>query len=1357
MNELSQRIAKLSPEKRALLERRLLTRAATATSGNRIARRAAGLPPRLSFGQQRLWFLEQLEPGSPLHSISTALQMTGHLDLDALQRSLDAIVARHEVLRTTISSLDGTPVPLIASELSVPLPLVDLSDCAFEAREAEVERLIAEQSRRAFDLERELPLRMLLIRCAERQHILVSVWHHIASDAWSAGIFAREFSALYNAFVLGEQSPLAELPIQYGDFAEWQREKLGSAHAEAQLAYWKQQLADSPPALALPTDRPRPPIQSFRGAQAELLLPNTVVEALADIGRRENASLFMVLLAAFDILLYRYTGQDDILVGTPIAGRQAVETEGLIGLFLNTLVLRNDLSGEPTFRELLGRVRGVALDAYANQDVPFERIVEQLRVARDLSRTPLFQVMLNLRNAPRAPLQLTGLSIAKREIEHIAAKHDLTLATVEQPDGLLLQLEYSTDLFDRATIVRLLGHFRTLVDAICADPDASIATLPLLSAAEQRRLAEWNDTAERLPVEQSLVERFEAQARQQPDAIALWHQGTSASYAELNRRSNQLAHYLQARGAGPEVVVGLCLPRSLEAVIGMLAVFKAGAAYVPLDPAYPRERLRYMLQNSGAELVLTRQRFESELASERSRELLSLDRIEHELEQQPVDNPGYAPAPDALAYIIYTSGSTGRPKGVAVEHRAILNRLAWMWRAYPFAAGEVGCHKTSLNFVDSIWEIFGPLLQGIPSAILSDEVVRDPHRLVPELAQHRVTRLWLVPALLRVLLERFPDLRQRLPALDMWVTTGEAIDAQLYRRFVQAMPGSTLFNQYGASEASNTTWYAPSEDCHTLARIPIGRPIANVQIQILDPRRQPVPVGVPGELYIGGVGLARGYVNDPALTAERFIAHPLRAGERLYRSGDLARYRPDGTIEYLGRNDQQIKLRGFRVELGEIEALLARHPQVQQAVVVATENTGEPLFAYLVAPDAPAKLEAVLREYLRAYLPDYMVPAGFMAVAELPLTPSGKVDRNALPAPRIERASEHELAAPQDQLELQLKLIWEHVLGRTPVGVRDDFFELGGHSLLAVQLFAQIEERLGRRLPLAALFQAPTIEGLAKLLRQEGWTPAWSSLTAIQPGGSRQPLFWVPAAGVTALSFAHLARHLGPEQPVYAFQPLGLDGEQPPQSRVQEMAAHYAHEMRLLQPEGPYLLGGRCFGGTVAFEMAQQLYAAGQHVALLLLQDSDPPIVSEPPSAKQLLERLRLHRRRGVVGAVLVWHIRSALRSRYRRLKRKVVDRLGSARARRMQHVLEAHLAARDNYIATTYPGRITLVWSSEYHTYYGDLWHPKWEQLAGAGVDGYIVPAKHMPILRDPYVRALGAQLQAALAALPHSGNDER
>ncbi len=1124
-------------------------------------------------------------------------------------------------------------------------------------------------------------------------------------------------------------------------------------------------MAGDLPMLDLPTDRPRPTQRTFRGAEWAQTLPTELVHALNRLGQGQEATLFMTLLAAFKVLLHRYSGQTDVVVSTLVAERSVRDSEALIGLLLNTLPLRTNLSGSPSFEALLQRVRAVALGAYAHQALPFNQILQVLGVEYDLGHTPLFQTMFILQNAPRAPLDLPGLVLEPLPAHSGVAHYEITLTATEQAAGLHLQWEYNSDLFDEATIARMGGHFRTLLEGIVAAPDKDIARLPLLTRAERARvLHEWNRTEEALSETDSLASLFDAQCSRTPDATAFLAGDQRLSYRELDQRSSRLARFLQRHGVGPEVVVGLHVERSLDMVVALLAIVKAGGAWLPLDPTYPTERLAWMLQDSAAPLVLTQARLQGHLPVGQA-QVICLDAEAPSLARESDEPLARSPHPDALAYLIYTSGSSGHPKGVAVPHRQILNRLAWMRRAYPFLPGEVDSQKTALGFVDSIWELFGPLLQGIPTVIVPDDVLRDLHQFVSTLAQHRVSRLWLVPSLLRVLLDTFPDLATRLPSLRMWVTSGEELPAVLFQRFREQMPHATLYNLYGTSEVWDATWYVP-EVGDFPARVPIGRPIANVQCYILDEQLEPLPVGVAGELFVGGAGLARGYLRRPALTAEKWVPHPFsqEPGARLYRTGDLARFRTDGQIEFLGRRDRQVQIRGFRVELGEIEARLEAHPTVQQVAVVtrAGPHSTPQLVAYIVPRPRTTVAAAPLREWLARTLPDHMVPDLFVAMDALPMTPSGKLDRRALPAlsPTAPLAALPSPAAPQDALEQQLQLIWERVLAIQPIERSDNFFDLGGHSLLAVRLFAEIEKRLGHKLALATLFRAPTIAQLAEAIRGETWGAVWESVVAVNVGGNRTPFFCVPGAAGNILALARLAQHMGSEQPFYAFQDPGLEDEAHSFQQVEGMAAHCLEGLLAVQPEGPYLLGGFSTGGIVAFELAQRLRALGHEVALLALLDT--------PAHTLPFHGLRHGMRRAGVPwpatldrvAQRVVPLRVAAFHAWLFLRYDVGSLLARSPVtesrRRAKQLMKVNARATRDYQPQPYDGSITLFKCTR-GLMRGEVRADDpllgWGDVAQGDPHVIELPCKHLEMLHEPHVRQLAAHLRAAVDNVAQPG----
>ena len=1074
----------------------------------------------LSFAQERLWFLDQLEPGDPSYVMASAVRLEGPLDAGALERALYVIVARHEILRTTFTTAAGKPAQIIHTSMDLGFSIADLTALSAAEGDAAVLREIAIEARRPFDLARGPILRARALRLAEDRHVLLFAVHHIASDAWSSGVFVRELGALYRAFVSGTASPLTELPIQYADYAAWQRRWLADTALDQQLAYWRGHLAGAPGALDLPADRLRSPVPSHRGDRRSRVIARPVAQALGELARREGVTLFMTLLAAFDVLLYRYTGQGDLVVGTPIAGRTQAETEGLIGFFVNTLALRAELGGEMSFRALLQQVKETCLGAYAHQDMPFERLVQELVPERDLGRSPLFQVTFTLQSAPREAMALEGLRAENLRVAGASAKFDLTLAMIEGPDGLTALFEYATDLFDASTIERLLGHLETLLEGVAADPAAAVASLPILPAAErQTLLVDFNRTAIPFAQGATIHGTFEAHAARQPDAPALAFGQTTLTYRELDERANQLAHHLRKQGVGPSVLVGISMHRSLAMIIAVLGTLKAGGAYVPLDPTYPEDRLAFMLADARVAVLLTESRVASELPAHEAR-VLCLDSDWPAVAAESMEAPPPLAGAASLAYVIYTSGSTGRPKGAMVEHHGLVNVAEVHARALGSGPGSRVLQLASLSFDASVWEMVMALLNGGTLVLAEAEALLPGPELVKTLVDQRITALTISPSVLAAL----PP--ASLPDLQTIIVAGEACPEDLVTRWA---PGRRFIDAYGPTE---TSICASLGECFAGGGKPsIGTPIANTRILILDANRELAPIGVPGELCVGGVGLARGYLNRPDLTAEKFIADPFVSGERLYRTGDLARFLPNGTLEYLGRIDHQVKIRGFRIELGEIEAVLAQHPGVSAAVVVARDDRGEKrLVAYVVAGDLPV---SDLKAHLRHALPETMVPAVIVRLAAIPLTPSGKIDHRALPAPDLS-AEPRSYVEPRGPVEPGLAAIFREVLHVAAVSGHDSFFDLGGHSLLATQVVARVRASFGVDLPLRALFEAPTPAALAlrveAALREDAGTVA--------PALGR-----VARDGAAALSFAQerlwFLDQLQPSDPSYVV-PLAM-------------------------------------------------------------------------------------------------------------------------------------------------------------------------------------------------------------------------
>ena len=1027
----------------------------------------------LSFAQQRLWFLSQLEPNSSAYNIPAAVRLTGKLNVAALSKSINEIIRRHEILRTTFTLVDGEAVQVINKSKNLTFPVIDLQLLAENQKQQEVQNLAGLESRKPFDLAQDLLIRTSLIQLSATEHVILLTMHHIVSDGWSTGIFIKELTALYTAFSQGQTSPLSELPIQYADFAIWQRKLLQSEVLQIQLNYWKQQLGGNLPILQLPTDKPRPAIQSNNGATQSFELSKSITEKLKDLSKQEGVTLFMTLLAAFKVLLYRYTQQEDIIVGTPIANRNRGEIEGLIGFFINTLALRTNLSRNPTFREILQQVREVTLDAYAHQDLPFERLVEELQIKRDLTHNPLFQVMFILQNAPAEVIALPELNLEILKTEKNTAKFDLTLSLTETEAGLKGDLEYNIDIFDADRITRVLGHFQLLLEGIVTNPEKRLSILPLLTANEENQLLiEWNHTETDYPQDQCIHQLFEAQVEKTPDAVAVVFGNQQLTYRELDQKANQVAHYLQKLGVGQEVLVGICVERSLETIIGLLGILKAGGAYVPLDPKYPQERLAFMVEHSQISVLLTQENLLKTLPPN-SAQAICLDSDWKNIATHQQNSVNSNIHPNNLSYTIYTSGSTGKPKGVQIAHRNVVNFLTAIQEKLQLTNIDNLHSVTTLSFDIAVLEIFLPLTTGAKLTLVSREVATDSTQLLQQLNNSAVTIMQATPATWRMLLDAGWEGNSQLTIL----CGGEALPQNLALQLCQR--AASVWNLYGPTET--TIWSTIHQVDKSEAFVPIGRPIANTQIYILDKHLQPIPVGVPGELYIGGAGLARGYFDQPELTQEKFISSPLEAGKYLYKTGDLARYLPNGDIEYLGRIDYQVKIRGFRIEIGEIEAAINQYSEIREVVVIAREDipNDKRLVAYVI-PQSTDVSVLELRNFLKAKLPDYMIPSAFVVLEKFPLTPNGKIDRRALPAPDwSQRDLEANYLPPRTPVEEIIANTCIQVLGVEQVGVNDNFFELGGHSLLATQVISRIRQDFQIEFPLQKIFEFPTVAELA--------------------------------------------------------------------------------------------------------------------------------------------------------------------------------------------------------------------------------------------------------------------------------------
>lgn len=1339
--------------KRALLSERL--------------RKAAETTIPLSFAQQRLWFLDQIEPNSPLYNVPTVVKMRGTLDLEALRQALKEIVTRHESLRTRFINTEGNPAQSFDPDSTPDFEVHDLIGNCGSSLESAAQSLVRAEVNRPFDLKKGQPIRARLIRLRTDEHWFVLNLHHIVSDEWSLRILFQELAEIYAAQLEGRKPALAPLPIQYTDYAMWQRNWLKDQVLEKQLSYWRGKLRGSPPVLELATDRPRPAAQTFRGGIRKRILPAELCDSLTQLGARVGATLFMVTLAGFKALLYRYTQQEDIVIGSPITGRNLVETEPLIGFFVNTLLLRTGVSGNLTFEDLLGRVRETTLSAYAHGDLPFEKLVERLHPERAATHMPFARIMFALQNTLLEKLEWPGLTLEFSDPETETAKFDLTLMLQVSAHGLVAQAEYNRDLFESATIDKLLEHFEILLKGIVENPQCRVSELPLLTERERSSVVvEWNNTKTKYPRENCIHELFEVQVEKTPNAVAVVFENKSLTYLELNHRANRLAHHLKKFSIGPDILVGICMERSMEMIVAMLAVLKAGGAYVPIEAGYPRERLAFMLEDAAAPVVLTQQRCLDSLPKPVN--ALCLDSDWEFIARESRENPASTANSRSLAYVIYTSGSTGIPKGVAATHRAV-NRLVLNTNYIQLTPDDRVAQVSNASFDAATFEIWGALLNGGTVVGITRDVAVSPGEFASELRERNISAIFLTTALFNLLAAEAPDAFATVRTV---LFGGEAADPKSVARVLKSKPPQRLLNVYGPTENTTfSTYYELREIIEDATNVPIGRPIANSQCFILDAYLNATPIGVPGELYIGGDGLARCYWNRSQLTADSFIPHPFQAGELVYKTGDVARWLPDGNIEFLGRVDHQVKIRGFRIELGEIETVLSRHPSIRECVVATrkAEHGHDRLVAYFVADRRMPSSTELLR-FLKDRVPEYMLPSAFVSLDALPLTPNGKVDRKALPDPGDARPVTEAVATPRDAVELKLTQIWENVLNVRPIGINEKFFDLGGHSLLAVKLIAQIEKVFNRRLRVATVFQAPTIEQLSAVIREEiheGSALAGTSLVEIQSQGSRPPLFLVHGAGGGMFwGYVNLSRHLGTDQPVYGLKSRGLDGREEFGS-LEEMAAQYVADVRALQPHGPYHLGGYCFGGIVALEMARLFRAQGEEVAMLAMLNCSPPNSNYDRTSWTPLWVLRFGRN------LLYWmeyvrHWTPPQRREFFRwkkdiLKQRIARLLGRNATAPMKvdagnlvdlssfpadqrELWRTHIAALLKYHPKQYAGQVHLFRSPGHPVLCSFQSDYGWGEWAEGGVNITIVPGVHEKILEEPCVRSLANELKARI-----------
>lgn len=1277
----------------------------------------------LSFAQQRLYFIDQMlqESGEvSLYNIPAGFVLEGPLNIAVLREALDHLIKRHEVLQYRFKSIDSEITQGVDSNLLSDLRIIDLS--VEENKEKLIEKLVQELSFYHFDLFVPPLVRTSLIRSSEQEHILLVVMHHIISDAWSLEIFFKELSLLYNGFLEGKQETLAPLSIQYSDFALWQQSWLKGQTHQKQLAYWHEQLKDIPELIQLPWDRPRPMQPTHRGAVYQSILPRELMDSLLGLCEKYQVSLYMVMLTIFKILLFRYTDQNDIVVGTPISNRRNSETNRLIGFFVNTIALRTRLEGDSNFGTLLLQIRDHVLGAYENQDIPFEQIVDQLQLKREVSRHPVFQVMFLLDTQNESLLGLKDIKVKDVKIENQTAKFDLTLWIKEEGGQLTLGFEYATDLFDERTIRAMASHLQVLTEEIIAQPDYPISQLPLLDKEEKHTILDLGNKTEADLTSLSLHELFEEQAEKTPDKVAIVCEDQCLSYRELNAHANRLARYLRELGVGPEGLVGICLERSIESIIALMGILKAGGCYVPMDPDFPDERVRSILEDTQLQIVITRsaqlERFRSF-----SGIILRIDADWELVEERSSGNLTHIVHQNNRAFVIFTSGSTGRPKGVVGHHLGVINRAHWMLGNFPFEEGEVFIHKTALNIVDSFFEIYDPLLAGATLAIVSNESVRDLEEFVKNLRKHAVSRIIFVPTYLDALLDEFFEQLKTLRSLKTVLIGGEAVTMPLAKKFQEAFSEVPLINLFGATETTaEITYKVVNEINESTRNVPIGTPIANSQAYILNECLLPNPRGVIGELYVGGLGLVRGYLNQPGLTAVRFLPHLFsqNPGERVYRIGDLGKFLADGSFEYLGRNDFQINIRGFRVEPIEIETVLNEHPFIQNSVVVARQAS---LIAYIQPKEKKrAKCNPEeLRQYLLDHFPGYMIPDTFMFLERFSLTSSGKINRKELPEPDFS-LHQHKHVHARNDAEFQLAKIWEEILQTRAVGIFDNFFDIGGNSLLTMRLVAQIKKKMGKHLPVGQVFKNPTIAQLSKCLSKE--STYQDHVIQIQSQGAQEPLYLVhPALG---LAFAYNLLGLSNlDRPIYGINNPFWGRKSLPYTSIKEMAADY---IKLIPAnDGPYILGGWSFGGIMAYEMAQQLTMLHRPPQLLLLIDSFNHAKFGRNETEETPEDMQEF--------LLDFGIESAS-SEYEGAKIEI----------------ERNIKLAMDYNPTPYAGKFALIKASiseKYNQRAFDDPYNGWKEMISSGIQIYSVPCRHAEMFDHKFAPLTSHAVVNALRAL--------
>jgi amino acid adenylation domain-containing protein len=1346
----------ISEQKRKLLEEYLRQRSEAPRAEDQILRREPSAVIPLTLAQQQVWLHAQLAPEVPVYNEPFTVHRTGSLDVGALERSLNEIIRRHEAWRTTFAVFDGQPVQVVHPPFEIKLEVDDLRDLPKSERVAEALRLATEDACRPFNLAKLPLLRARLVRLAQEEYRIFVNCHHLIFDGISGyQVFLPELSRLYRAFsdprAASSSSVLPELLFQYGDFALWQRQRMQGDEARRRIEYWRRQLGGNLPVLQLPTDRSRTGAESFRGAMQTFVLSRDLSDGLRLLSQRHGVTLFMTLLAALDTLLYRYSGQEDIIVGSITAGRNRSGTEKLLGFFLNTVVLRTNLSGNPTFSELLDRVRKTTIDALSNDGVPLDEILRELHPDRSLERNPLFRVLLSLE--PSLSEVESGWNLTSIDVGTSTSKFDLCLVLDDRSDGLSGRLIYSTDLFDASTVANFVECWRTLLQSVVAKPEEQISRVAILPHRERHKLlVEFNQTEAANPLVFA-HKRFELQAKKTPNVDAVKCGDRVLSYRELDERANKLAHHLRNLGVTPNALVALSVERSLEMVVGILGILKAGGAYVPLDPAYPKERLEFMLSDCGAGVLLTQSHLPSLGLSSNAMRVVCLDTDWGEIEKEPAADAVADLVPGNLAYVIYTSGSTGGPKGVQITHGNLAHSTAARVNYYAHAGGSF-LLLSSFAFDSSVAAIFHPLCVGASLTIPNAEFNSDGRQIAELVFENKISNILCIPSLYGQVLET-GDNRQ-LASLRIVIVAGESCSQQLVAMHYRTLPDVELFNEYGPTEATVWSTVYRCQREQQFSSVPIGRPIANTQLYVLDRNLQLVPNGIPGELYIAGAGVARGYLNRPELTQKKFLPLPFGADsdERMYRTGDQVRWLGTGDLQFLGRIDEQVKIRGMRIELGEIETTLSNHPDVRESVVAVERD--QRLVAHVVMSEQFATSAAELGAFLKSQLPSYMVPSAFRFVSQLPRTPNGKVDRRALTMDSTESvesslgSADVHAAEPRDSIESRLLVIWKEVLGIDSADVTQDFFQLGGHSMLAAKLLYRIEQVFNQPLSLAFVFQAPTIELMADWLRSPNQSLRARTIIEIQTKGSQPPLFWVRAGP----RFRLLAEKLGLDQPFLGVDIPYADAiKLPTPYRIEDIASFLVRAMREVQPQGPYFLAGLCVNAVIAYEMARQLNQQGEELAMLAMFDAhNQAYYRNPLRDGRYTGRIKYHLANLIHSDIkegssyLLARFEEARRKMERTLWQFTSDQGSNSRAGKMHNADAIVHPAFHRYEPGAYSGKMVLFQSSDWPK--GDYFDFAlgWKDLIEAGIDFHRIPGDHPSMFTEPNVGLVATNLREDL-----------